>query len=81
MGRELALLDCSHPRLFMHDCNHRKDASVQCILKDNQRVKNITLSVEIISVPSIVHTALIPWVLYNTTTDEPNSFDVKCSNE
>ena len=27
------------------------------------------------------HTALISWVLYNTTADEPTSFDIKCSNE
>ena len=65
----------------MHDCDHSEDVSVRCILREDQRVKNITLSVEIISVPSTVHTALISWVLYNTTTDEPTSFDVKCSNE
>jgi hypothetical protein len=52
-------------------------------LKEDQRVKNITLSVEIINdySPSTVHTALISWALYNTTKDEPNSFDVECSNE
>ena len=65
----------------MHNCDHSEDVSVRCILREDQRVKNITLSVEIISVPSTVHTALISWVLYNTTVDEPTSFDVKCSNE
>ena len=28
-----------------------------------------------------VHTVFISWVLYNTTMDELNSFDIKCSNE
>ena len=80
-GREPTLLNCSHREFLMHNCDHSEDASVQCILREDQRVKNITLSVEVIDTPSTVHTALISWVLHNTTTDEPKSFDVKCSNE
>ena len=82
-GNEATLLNCSHRGLFVHNCDHSEDVSVRCILREDQRVKNITVSVEIIQnqPPSTVHTALISWVLYNTTTDSPNSFDVKCSNE
>ena len=80
-GREPTLLNCSHRGFFVHDCDHSKDASVQCILREDQRVKNITLSVEVIDTLSTVHTALISWELHNTTTDKPKSFDVKCSNE
>jgi hypothetical protein len=82
-GTESTLLNCDHNELFDHNCDHSEDVSVRCILKEDQRVKNITLSVEIINYysPSAVHTALISWVLYNTTTDEPTSFDVECSNE
>ena len=80
-GGEPTLLNCSHHGLFVHNCDHSEDVSVRCILREDQRVKNITLSVEVINSPSTVHTALISWVLYNTTADEPTSFDVKCSNE
>ena len=80
-GNESTLLNCSHNGLFVHNCDHSKDASVQCILREDQRVKNITLSVEVIETQSTtVHTALITWMLYNTTMDKPNSFDVKCFN-
>ena len=56
---------------------------MQCILREDQRVKNVNISVDIIEINALspVHTALISWVLYNTTLDEPTSFDVKCSNE
>ena len=55
-------------------------------MREDQRVKNITVSMEIVpnQPPSTVHTALISWVFHNnnyTTTDIPNLFDVKCSNE
>ena len=82
-GEEATLLECGHHELFEHNCGHHEDVSVRCILREDQRVKNITLNVEITQnqPPSTVHTALISWVLYNTTTDIPNSFDVKCSNE
>ena len=82
-GGESTLLDCDHHGLFEHNCNHGEDVSVRCILKENQRVKNISLSVEIVNnySPSTVHTALISWVLYNTTVDEPTLFNVECSNE
>ena len=80
-GVETALLDCRHPWLFVHNCDHSEDVSVRCVLREDQRVKNITLSVDIINIPSTVHTALISWVLHNTTMDEPNSFDVECFNE
>ena len=66
----------------MHNCQHYEDVSVQCILREDQRVKNITIDVDIISAPSTgVHAALISWVLHNQTMDEPNSFDIKCSNK
>ena len=81
-GVEKKLLDCRHRGLFVHiNCDHSKDVSVRCVLREDQRVKNITLSVDIINTPSTVHTVLISWVLLNTTTDEPNSFDVECFNE
>ena len=58
----------------MHNCQHYEDVSVQCILREDQRVKNITIDVDIISAPSTgVHAALISWVLHNQTMDEPNS--------
>ena len=43
----------------------------------------MTVSANIVdtNTPSTVHTALISWVLYNTTMDEPTSFDIECSNE
>ena len=34
-----------------------------------------------INTPSTVYTALISWMLYSTTVDEPISYDVECSNE
>ena len=80
-GRETALLDCRHRRLFMHNCDHSKDVSVRCVLREDQRVKNITLSVDIINIPSTVHTVLISWVLHKTTMDEPNSYAVTCFDE
>ena len=82
-GMEVRLLDCPHRRLSMHDgnCDHSKDISIGCVLREDQRVKNITLSVEIINTPSNVHTAVISWVLHKTTMDEPNSFDVTCFDE
>ena len=80
-GMETALLDCRHRRLFVHNCDHSKDVSVRCVLRKDQRVKNITLSVDIINIPSTVYTALISWVLHKTTMDEPNSFFVICSDE
>ena len=83
-GGESTLLDCNHRELFEHNCNHGEDVSVRCILKEDQRVKNISLSVEIINnnhSPSTVHTALISWVLHNYTMDEPITFDIECSNE
>ena len=88
-GMESKFLNCSHHELVPlpdghpdNDCNHNDDISVRCILKEEQRVKNVTVSIEIINAPSTgVHTAFISWVLYNTTMDEPNSFDIKCSNE
>ena len=85
-GNEATLLNCSHRGLFVHNCDHSKDVSVRCILREDQRVKNITVSVEIIrnQPPSTVHAVLISWVFNNNnyaTTDIPNSFDVKCSNE
>lgn len=81
VGGESTLLQCDHSGLFKHNCDHGKDVSVRCILREDQRVKNITLSVEIINnSPSTVHTVLISWVLYNNTLDEPNSFDVRCSS-
>ena len=56
--------------------------SVRCILRDDQRVKNMTVSANVIdtNTPSTVHTALISWMLYDTTVDEPTSFDIECSN-
>ena len=86
-GTETTLLSCfdSGHNLVpaVGDCNHNNDISVRCVLKEEQQIKNINISVNIIDVnaPSTVHTALISWVLYNTTMDEPTTFDVKCSNE
>jgi hypothetical protein len=81
-GRESELFECSHDTPYSN-CGHNRISGVQCILREDQRVKNMIVSVDIIDIntPSIVHTALISWVLYNTTTDEPISFDVECSNE
>ena len=81
LGSETALLSCSHRGLLVNNCDHSKDVSVRCVLREDQRVKNITLSVHIINVPSTVHTALISWVLHKTTMDEPNSFYVTCFDE
>ena len=80
-GWESTLLDCDYAE--PSNCHHNKDVSVRCILRVNQKVKNITVDADIIdiNVPSAVHTAHISWVLYNSTMDEPASFDVKCSNE
>ena len=85
-GTETTLLNCSRHELVPvnnNHCNHNSDISVRCILREDQRLKNITIDVEIISAPSNVHTytALISWMLYNTTMNEPSSFDIKCSNE
>ena len=80
-GGEPKLLDCTN---HISDCGHNKDVSVQCILREDQRVKNITLDVNIVSAPAgtvHVHTAFISWILHNTTAEEPNSFDVKCFNK
>ena len=65
------------------NCGHNKDVSVRCILREDQRVKNMTVSANVIdtNTPSTVHTTLISWVLHNTTMDEPTSFDMECSNE
>ena len=67
----------------MHNCDHSKDAGVICNLKEDQRVKNITLHAEIVmDSPGTVHTALISWELnYDPTMDKPTSFDIKCFNE
>ena len=80
-GRESTLLECGYRE--PSNCRHNKDVSVRCILRVDQKVKNITVDANVINinVPSAVHTALISWVLYNSTMDEPASFDVKCSNE
>jgi hypothetical protein len=84
-GDELRLLNCRRNGLFefTDNCDHDEDISVRCILRYDQRMKNMTVNVDIINIytPSTVHTGLISWVLYNTTTDEPNSFDVECFNE
>ena len=79
-GMESKLLNCA--RAMSSNCGHSKDISVQCILRDDQRVKNMTVSANIINTntPSTVHTALISWMLYNTTVDEPTLFDIECSN-
>ena len=78
---ERELLECVHN--MSHNCGHSKDISVRCILREDQRVKNMTVSANVIdtNTPSTVHTALISWVLHNTTMDEPTSFDIECSNE
>ena len=83
LGNETKLLNCPHLGLPVGNCsvNHNRDISVRCVLREDQRVKNITLSVDIINISSTVHTALISWVLHNTTMDEPNSFDVTCFDE
>ena len=75
---ESELLECV--RNMSHNCGHSKDVSVQCILREDQRVKNMTVSANVIdtNTPS---TVLISWVLYNTTMHEPTSFDIGCSNE
>ncbi len=80
-GMELKLLNCT--RNTPSNCGHNKDVSVRCILRDDQRIKNMTVSANVIDMntPSTVHTALISWALYNTTMDEPISFDVECSDE
>ena len=80
-GMESELLNCA--RAMSSNCGHSKDVSVQCILREDQRVKNMTVSANVIdtNTPSNVHTALISWMLYNTTMDEPTSFDIECSNE
>ena len=56
---------------------------MRCILREDQRVKNMTVSANVIdtNTPSTVHTTLISWMLYNTTMDKPTSFDIECSNE
>ena len=77
---ELELINCNYK---MSTCGHNKDVSIQCILREDQKLKNITVHVNIIdiNVPSAEHIAVVSWVLHNTTTDEPTSFAVKCSNE
>ena len=78
-GEESTLLECDNHN---YNCRHNEDVSVRCILREDQRVKNITLDVDVINAPSTgVHTALISWILYNSTADEPNSFDIKCFNK
>ena len=78
-GGESKLLDCTYR---ISDCGHNKDVSVQCILREDQRVKNITLDVNVVSAPAgTLHTAFVSWILHNTTAEEPNSFDVKCFNK
>ena len=79
-GMESTLFGCTRHGA---NCGHNKDVSVRCILRENQRAKNITVSIDIIDInaPSIVHTALITWELFDPTMDEPVSFDVKCLNE
>ena len=81
-GREPELLQCSY-EAPSSNCGRNRVISVLCILRDDQRVKNMTVSANIIdtNTPSNVHTALISWMLYNTTMDEPTSFDIECSNE
>ena len=79
VGGESKLLDCANRS---SDCGHNKDVSVQCILREDQRVKNITLDVRVVSAPAgTVHAAFISWILHSTTAEEPNSFDVKCYNK
>ena len=83
-GMESELFECSHDTpSISSNCGHNRIVSVRCILRDNQRVKNMTVSANVIDIntPSTVHTALISWVLYNTTVDKPTLFDVECSNE
>ena len=78
-GEESTLLECDNHN---YNCGHNEDVSVRCILREDQRVKNITLDVDVINAPSTgVHTALISWILHNNTADEPNSFDIKCFNK
>ena len=79
---ESKLFECSHETPSAN-CGRNRVISVLCILRDDQRVKNMTVSANVIdtNTPSTVHTTLISWVLYNTTMDEPTSFDIECSNE
>ena len=81
-GTETTLLNCHNHSISANgSCSHNHDISVRCVLKEEQRIKNINISITInsdINALSAVHTALISWVLYNSTMDmdEPISFDV-----
>ena len=81
---ESKLFECSYePPSDSPNCGRNRVVSVRCILREDQRVKNMTVSANVIdtNTPSNVHTALISWMLYDTTMDEPTSFDIECSNE
>ena len=77
---ESELLKCGHN--MSSNCGHSKDVSVRCILREDQRVKNMTVSVDVTNTntPSTVHTTLISWMLYDTTMNKPTLFDMECSN-
>ena len=77
-GTESELLECN--RNMPANCGHHKDVSVRCILTEDQRVKNMTVSANVVDTKT-PSTVLISWVLYNITMDEPTSFDIECSNE
>ena len=64
-GEESTLLECDNHN---YNCRHNEDVSVRCILREDQRVKNITLDVDVINAPSTVLVCTLPLSLGYCTT-------------
>ena len=74
-SRETTLLQCHHPPLFEHNCQHSEDASVRC--NDDQRLMMINSTV----VNTATGIVSIIWELTNDTVDKPSFFNIACFNE
>lgn len=89
-GREMALLECNHNALFVHDCHHGEDAGVRCT-GDSSLLSNGVMNVSvnntrIISTHGInLYAVLITWKWQKFNNSmiqyQPNSFQIECFSD